>query len=96
MRVFAWFVVAVLPGFTGANDKAPSVDTKVASFTLRDYRGAETSLEQFAAKKAVVLAFVGCDCPVAKLYGPRWPSWPRSTRPKACRSWALTPISKTG
>ena len=31
----------------------------------------ETSLEQFAAKKAVVLAFVGCECPVAKLYGPR-------------------------
>ena len=52
-------------------DKAPAVGTKVASFTFRDYRGAETSLEQFAAKKAVVLAFVGCECPVARLYGPR-------------------------
>ena len=54
-----------------AKDKAPGGGTKVASFTLRDFRGAETSLEQFAAKKAVVLAFVGCECPVAKLYGPR-------------------------
>ena len=71
MRVFAWFVVALVPGFAGAKDTAPSVGTKVASFTLRDYRGAETSLDQFAAKKAVVLAFVGCECPVAKLYGPR-------------------------
>ncbi len=38
---------------------------------LRDYRGGESSLEQFAAKKAVVLAFIGCECPVARLYGPR-------------------------
>jgi peroxiredoxin/mono/diheme cytochrome c family protein len=71
MKCFAWLVVALVPGLAWANDKTPGVGAKVASFTLRDYRGAETSLEQFAAKKVVVLAFVGCDCPVAKLYGPR-------------------------
>ena len=71
MKCFAWLVVALVPGLAWANDKAPVVGTKVASFTLRDYRGAESSLEQFAAKKAVVLAFVGCECPVARLYGPR-------------------------
>ena len=71
MKYVAWLVVALVPGLAVANDKSPVVGTKVASFALRDYRGAETSLEQFAAKKAVVLAFVGCECPVAKLYGPR-------------------------
>jgi peroxiredoxin len=71
MKVFACLVVALVPGLAWANDNAPAAGTKVASFTLRDYRGAETSLDQFAAKKAVVLAFVGCECPVAKLYGPR-------------------------
>ena len=71
MKHFAWLAVALVPGLAWANDKAPVGGTKVASFTLRDYRGAESSLEQFAAKKAVVLAFVGCECPVAKLYGPR-------------------------
>ena len=71
MKYFAWLVVAFVPGLAWANEKASDVGTKVASFTLRDYRGAESSLEQFAAKKAVVLAFVGCECPVAKLYGPR-------------------------
>ena len=64
-------ILALVPGLAFANDKAPVVGTKVASFKLRDYRGAESSLDQFAAKKAVVLAFVGCECPVAKLYGPR-------------------------
>ena len=71
MKCFACLVVALVPGLAWANDKARSDGAKVASFTLRDYRGAETSLEQFAAKKAVVLAFVGCECPVARLYGPR-------------------------
>ena len=67
----AWLVVALAPGLAWANDKVTDVGAKVPSFSLRDYRGAETSLDQFAAKKAVVLAFVGCECPVAKLYGPR-------------------------
>ena len=71
MKYFAWLVVALVPGLAWANDNAPGAGTKVASFKLRDYRGAESSLDQFAAKKAVVLAFVGCECPVAKLYGPR-------------------------
>lgn len=71
MRYFAWLVVALVPGLAWANDPAPVIGTKVASFTLRDYRGAESSLDQFASKKAVVLAFVGCECPVARLYGPR-------------------------
>jgi peroxiredoxin len=71
MKRFAWLAVALLPGLAWAGGKAPAVGTKVAPFTLRDFRGAESSLEKFAAKKAIVLAFVGCECPVAKLYGPR-------------------------
>ena len=71
MRYFAFLIVVLLPGLAWANDNAPLVGTKVAAFMLRDYRGAESSLEQFAAKKVIVLAFVGCECPVAKLYGPR-------------------------
>ena len=71
MKYFAWLVVVLVPVSARANDVAPAVGMKAASFTLRDYRGAETSLDQFAAKKAVVLAFVGCECPVARLYGSR-------------------------
>jgi peroxiredoxin len=71
MKYFAWLVVVLVPVLARANDQAPVVGVKVASFTLRDYRGADSSLDQFAAKKAVVLAFVGCECPVARLYGPR-------------------------
>jgi peroxiredoxin/mono/diheme cytochrome c family protein len=71
VEYFAWLVVALVPGLAWANDKPPDDGMKVASFKLRDYRGAESSLDQFAAKKVVALAFIGCECPVAKLYGPR-------------------------
>jgi hypothetical protein len=71
MKSVACLVVALAPGLAWANDEAPNGGTKVAPFTLRDYRGAETSLDQFATNKVVVLAFVGCEYPVARLYGPR-------------------------
>jgi peroxiredoxin len=44
---------------------------KVDNFKLRDYRGAERSLRDFAEHKLVVLAFTGTECPVAKLYAAR-------------------------
>ncbi|HVU89748.1 MAG TPA: redoxin domain-containing protein [Pirellulales bacterium] len=44
---------------------------KIANFTGRDFRGKEVSLADFADSKAVVVAFLGTECPLAKLYGPR-------------------------
>ena len=43
----------------------------VANFTLKDYRGRQYTLDEFADAKLVVLAVLGTECPLAKLYGPR-------------------------
>ncbi len=44
---------------------------KVDDFKLQDYRGGEHSLAAMAKnKKIVVIAFVGTECPLVKLYGP--------------------------
>ena len=43
----------------------------VASFTLKDARGQPHSLDDLAGKHLVVIAFLGAECPLAKLYGPR-------------------------
>src|SRR5688572_29764388 len=40
-------------------------------FQLDDYLGTQHSLNELAGKKAVVIAFLGVECPLAKLYGPR-------------------------
>ncbi len=43
----------------------------VRDFTLADFRGKQVSLADFADQKLVVLAFMGTECPLAKLYAPR-------------------------
>jgi len=53
-----------------ADDAAP-IGKKVQDFTARDFRGKETKLSDVAGSKAVVIAFLGTECPLAKLYAPR-------------------------
>lgn len=43
----------------------------VADFELRDYRGKVHRLSDLKDKQLVVLAFLGTECPLAKLYGVR-------------------------
>ena len=70
--------LALLTALTLANgavaaaaDEAPPVGKKIDNFTARDFRGQEVSLEDFADSKIVVVAFVGTECPQAKLYASR-------------------------
>lgn len=49
-----------------------SIGHKVKLFTLKDYRGKEHALAEYLRdNKAVGIVFVGTECPLAKLYGPR-------------------------
>jgi peroxiredoxin len=58
-----------------AEDVASQADEllgrEVANFTLKDFRGKTHSLSDFDEKPAVVLYFMGTECPLSKLYGPR-------------------------
>lgn len=47
-----------------------SLGRQVQDFTLRDIQGKERSLRDYNSQ-AVVLVFLGTDCPLAKLYAPR-------------------------
>src|SRR5437867_578953 len=67
-------LVLVLSGWLAAAlaEESPSpLGKKIDNFHLRDYRGAERSLQDFSDREIVVLAFMGTECPVAKLYTPR-------------------------
>jgi peroxiredoxin len=56
----------------GEPPRPGAVGSVVEDFTRRDPAGVERSLAKLAeGKKAVVLAFVGIECPLAKLYAPR-------------------------
>jgi thiol-disulfide isomerase/thioredoxin len=70
-RLLATFVlVGMLPSWAQAGDKSP-IGKKIDNFVGRDYRGKETALTDLADSKLVVVAFLGTECPLAKLYGPR-------------------------
>ena len=63
-------LVAVFFAVTAGHGDA-QVAEKIGDFTLQDYLGANRSLSEWRDKRAVVVVFLGTECPLAKLYGPR-------------------------
>src|SRR5687768_9604720 len=47
------------------------IGPRIADFRLQDYRGEEHALADFEDDKLLVVAFLGVDCPLARLYGAR-------------------------
>lgn len=66
--------IAALSGGSplSAEEAQPSlVGRQIEEFSLKDYRGRAHALSEYAKSDVVVLAFLGTECPLAKLYGPR-------------------------
>jgi peroxiredoxin len=59
-------VVAIASPCLAAEDS--SIGKKIDSFSLDDFRGKVHSLDDYKDSKAVVVAFIGVECPLAKLY----------------------------
>ena len=47
------------------------VGQRVSNFTLKDFRGKKHALKTAGGDKGTVIYFMGTECPLAKLYGPR-------------------------
>jgi peroxiredoxin len=82
MKALLSLVLIVLPAWAAEIPKKSPIGNKVDNFKLRDYRGAERSLQDFAERKLVVIAFLGSECPMAKLYGPRLAVLAREFEPR--------------
>lgn len=61
----------VLAGSAVAANPESRLGAKVEDFTLDNSYGKAVSLKDFADRELVVVAFLGTECPLAKLYGPR-------------------------
>lgn len=58
--------------FAEVIDKSVSpIGRKIENFSLRDCYGKERTLDEFKQSRLVVVAYLGTECPLAKLYGPR-------------------------
>lgn len=71
LRLSALCLALVLAAQVAAAEKSDPIGRKAPDFKLEDYRGAEHTLAGLADSKAVVIAFLGTECPLAKLYAPR-------------------------
>ena len=60
-------------GSTSAAEKAEDslIGRSIDNFTIQDFYGKEHSLSDYADAELIVVAFVGTECPLAKLYAPR-------------------------
>ncbi len=69
----AWIALLGLALVTSpllANEEA-RIGRKIDSFRLPDHHGRMRSLDEFSDAKAVVVVFLGTECPLVKQYGPR-------------------------
>jgi len=48
----------------------PAIGAKVADVALKDVKGQRCTLGEYKSKKAIVVIFVGTECPIANLYFP--------------------------
>ncbi len=60
----------VPPGYSSGPGKT-IVGQSIADFTLADYRSKSYSLSDWRSTKIVVVAFLGTECPIVKLYAQR-------------------------
>ena len=71
MRILIIISVVLIGGVQSLLADAPVVGRRIEPFTLQDSLGASRSLAEFMKSKAIVVVFLGTECPLAKLYGPR-------------------------
>ncbi|MFI4875940.1 MAG: redoxin domain-containing protein, partial [Blastopirellula sp. JB062] len=70
LTLVALALVSPLSARESVEKKTP-IGAEVADLSLKDFRGKSYSLADYRGKKAIVLAFLGTECPLAKLYGRR-------------------------
>lgn len=73
--VFRTLLLILAAGWVAAGRSSAAAEDlspgPVAGFALSDAQGRRVTLDQFSDKKAVVLAFLGVECPLARLYASR-------------------------
>ena len=70
--VFGLHPVLLASASDSVSKQLPSaVGRQVDQFALQDFRGKEHRWEDYAGSRLIVAAFLGTECPLVKLYGPR-------------------------
>lgn len=71
-----------LSAVSATGDAEARLGKRIPDFQLRDQLGTSHTLTEFRGNKAIVVAFLGVECPLAKLYGKRLGEMEREYRDK--------------
>ena len=75
MRLVLTLLAATLPMISFAAESstttAPVLGRPLGTFSAQDYRGRAWTEKDFEEAPILIVAFLGVECPLAKLYGPR-------------------------
>jgi thiol-disulfide isomerase/thioredoxin len=85
MRRFVFVLTIALAAcctFKLAADENSPIGRKIEDFSLHDCLGASRDLEEWNDRELVVVAFLGTECPLARLYGPRLAELAAAYEPK--------------
>ncbi len=89
---FTFLLVTALPAPAGDAAKAAAIGDKAPnSNSLRDLRGNRRALHDFKGHKAVVIVFIGADCPISNLYLPGIIALEKKYRTKEVQFLAVYP-----
>ena len=66
-----WVPANAATGLLSEDAETSPVGEQIATFTLPNAYGKPVSLSDFKGKKCAAIVFLGTECPLAKLYGPR-------------------------
>ncbi len=88
---FALLLSVALPAPADDAKQAAIGDKAPNSGSLRDLRGNRRALHDFKGHKAIVLAFVGADCPISNLYLPGLVALDKKYRDKGAQFLAVYP-----
>src|SRR5262245_35258925 len=78
----ALLCAALATSALAAEEAVPQVGRKADDFTLQDFRGKAHSLADAKDAKLVVVAFLGVECPLSKLYATRLVEIAKEYEPK--------------
>lgn len=80
--IVAWMGAVLAVNSASAQDAGSPLGRQIDAFTLPDIRGKSHSLAELSDNSIVVVAFLGTECPLAKLYGPRLASLAKELAPR--------------
>ncbi|TWT54932.1 Thiol-disulfide oxidoreductase ResA [Rubripirellula amarantea] len=69
--IWVGFLLATASLGSASGSAEPSLGKRIESFTLDNCYGKPVTLSDFESSSAIVIVFLGTECPLAKLYGPR-------------------------